>query len=139
MTRAVSALLLRLLAAFALLGSAAGKAAVNPEFNGKPPQRVSVDPGSPEIRDAMRYVMTELKRLSNTYRYATLKWCHAASFGEANFDGRNLFLDVEFDLLRDQPSRHDVIVFKDEGGVITGMAIDEFPEVKFRERPDPDV
>ena len=38
-----------------------------------------------------------------------------------------------------QNSRHDIIVFKDETAVITGMAIDEFPEVKFRERPDPDV
>ena len=38
-----------------------------------------------------------------------------------------------------QPSRHDIIVFKDEMNVITGMAIDEFPEVKFREPPDPDV
>ena len=28
---------------------------------------------------------------------------------------------------------------KDELNVITGMAIDEFPEVKFREPPDPDV
>lgn len=83
--------------------------------------------------------MTELRRLSNTYRYATLTKCHTAEAGEANFDGRNLFLDIEFDMLRGQPSRHDVIIFKDEGGVITGMALDEFPEVKFRERRDPDV
>jgi hypothetical protein len=38
-----------------------------------------------------------------------------------------------------QPSRHEVIVFKDEEGTILGMSIDEFPEVKLRERPDPDV
>ena len=63
----------------------------------------------------------------------------AASTGEANFGGRNLFLDVEFDMLRGQLSRHDLIVFKDETGVKTGMAIDEFPDVKFRELSDPDV
>ena len=71
--------------------------------------------------------------------YAKLVKCHNAQAGEANFDGRNIFLDVEFDMLRNQNSRHDIIVFKDENAVITGMAIDEFPEVKFRERPDPDV
>ena len=42
-------------------------------------------------------------------------------------------------MLRDQKSRHDIIVFKDEADVITGMAMDEFPEVKLRQRPDPDV
>ena len=81
----------------------------------------------------------ELKRLSNQYRYAKLVSCHGAEAGAANFDGRNLFLDIEFDMLREQRSRHDIIVFKDAHGVITGMAIDEFPEVEFRERPDPDV
>ena len=87
----------------------------------------------------MRYVMTELKRLSNQYRYASLIACHGAAAGPANFDGRNIFLDVEFDMLRGQPSRHDIIVFKDEARVITGRAIDEFPEVQLRGQRDPDV
>ena len=42
-------------------------------------------------------------------------------------------------MLRGQLSRHDIIVFKDDVRSITGMAIDEFPDVVFRERPDPDV
>jgi len=92
-----------------------------------------------EVADAIRYVMTELRRLSNTYRYAALTSCHGAQTSDANFDGRNLFLDLEFDMLRRQLSRHDIIVFKDDEDRITGMAIDEFPDVKFRERPDPDV
>ena len=132
--RGLFALMLQL-----LVSSALGKAKPNPEFYGDVPQRTSLKIDSPEVSDALRFVMTELKRLSNTYRYATLVKCHAASAGEANFDGRNIFLDVEFDMLRDQKSRHDVIVFKDETGVVTGMALDEFPEVQLRERPDPDV
>ena len=32
-----------------------------------------------------------------------------------------------------------VIVFKDDSGVITGLAIDDFPEVQFREQVVPDV
>ena len=104
------------------------------------PEESKHDTGESEVRDALRYVMTEVKRLSNQYRYATLTKCHKAESGDANFDGRNLFLDVEPDMLNGhQPSRHDIIVFKDEMNVITGMAIDEFPEVKFREPPDPDV
>ena len=116
-----------------------GKAAPNPEFNGEPPAREKLDIDGVEVRGALRYVMTELKRLSNQYRYASLTACHAAEAGPANFNGRNLFLDVEFDTLRGQASRHDIIVFKDDLRAITGMAIDEFPEVQLRERPDPDV
>lgn len=128
-----------LLLAACALASVLGKASKNPDFFGEAPARTPMDTDDPEIRGALRYVMTELKRLSNTYRYASLTKCHAAASGPANFDGKNLFLDVEFDMLRDQPSRHDVIIFKDETNVITGMAIDEFPEVKFREQKDPDV
>lgn len=123
----------------ASLPSIEAAAKPNPEFVGEVPRRTKVQVDNEEVRGALRFVMTELKRLSNQYRYATLTACHGAEVGEANFDGRNLFLDVEFDMLRGQPSRHDVIVFKDAAGVITGMALDEFPEVKFRERPDPDV
>ena len=118
---------------------AAASAKPNPDFQGEVPEREKLSMESSEVRGALRFVMTELKRLSNQYRYATLQQCHGAEAGAANFDGRNLFLDVEFDMLKRQPSRHDIIVFKDENDVITGMAIDEFPEVQFRERPDPDV
>jgi len=121
------------------ISCAAAKAQMNPEFNGEPPARTPIATDAPEVRDALRYVMTELKRLSNQYRYATLVACHSAASSEANFDGRNLFLDVEFDMLRGQPSRHDIIIFKDEFQVITGMALDEFPEVELRRQPDPDV
>ena len=117
-----------------------GKVKPNPEFQGEVPPRSELPLDGPEVRNALRYVMTELKRLSNQYRYATLTKCHGAEAGAANFDGRNLFLDVEFDMLNGlQPSRHDIVVFKDESSVITGMAIDEFPDVEFREPPDPDV
>ena len=116
-----------------------GKSTPNPEFNGDAPMRTPLNTDAFEVRDALRYVMTELKRLNNKYRYASLKRCHSASAAAANFDGRNVFLDVEFDMLRGQPSRHDIIVFKDEARVITGMAIDEFPDVKLREPTDPDV
>jgi hypothetical protein len=117
-----------------------GKVKPNPEFQGEVPPRSELPLDGPEVRTALRYVMSELKRLSNQYRYATLTKCHGAEAGAANFDGRNLFLDVEFDMLNGlQPSRHDIVVFKDEGSVITGMAIDEFPDVEFREPPDPDV
>jgi len=122
-----------------LVCSAAAKAKPNPEFEGERPEREKLAVDDPEVRDALRYVMTEMKRLSNQYRYVSLVKCHSAESSDANFDGRNLFLDLEFDMLKRQPSRHDVIVFKDEARVITGMAIDEFPEVEFRERPDPDV
>ena len=121
------------------LAYAAASAKPNPDFQGEVPEREKLSTESSEVRGALRFVMTELKRLSNQYRYATLQQCHGAEAGAANFDGRNLFLDVEFDMLKRQPSRHDIIVFKDENDVITGMAIDEFPEVQFRERPDPDV
>ena len=137
--------LLLLLASY-LSGCVDARATANPEFAGEAPERTALDVGSAEVRDALRFVMTEVKRLSNTYRYATLLSCHSAAAGEANFDGRNLFLDVEFDMLPsrsrsqpNQPTRHDIIVFKDEKDVITGMALDEFPEVKLREQPDPDV
>ena len=120
-----------------LLSSATSKP--NPEFVGEVPPRSPLDVEGDEVRGAIRFVMTELRRLSNRYRYTTLTRCHGASAGEANFDGRNIFLDIELDMLRQQPSRHDIIVFKDEAGVITGMAIDEFPEVELREIPDPDV
>ena len=129
----------RLLTACCLLAGAEGAAKPNPEFKGELPPRTKLATDDREVRGALRFVMTELKRLSNQYRYATLVKCHGAEVGLANFDGRNLFLDVEFDMLKGQHSRHDIIVFKDESAVITGMAIDEFPEVKFRERPDPAV
>lgn len=133
------------LAATALaVASAASKP--NPEFGGTAPEREALDVDGPEMRNAIRYVMTELKRLSNQYRYASFLHCHSAEAGAANFDGRNLFLDIEFDMLPKrgraepvQPSRHDIILFKDETGVITGMALDEFPEVTFRPVVDPSV
>lgn len=120
--------------------SAHAKVKPNPEFQGEVPPRTQLDIDGPEVKSALRYAMTELKRLSNQYRYATLTKCHGAEAGAANFDGRNLFLDVEFDMLNGfQPSRHDVIIFKDDRDVVTGMAIDEFPDVQFREAEDPDV
>ena len=127
------------LALLCFAAGASAKASANPDFEGEAPRRSKLDTGESEVRDALRYVMTEVKRLSNQYRYVSLVKCHSAESSDANFDGRNLFLDLEFDMLKRQPSRHDVIVFKDEARVITGMAIDEFPEVEFRERPDPDV
>ena len=42
-------------------------------------------------------------------------------------------------VLRGQPSRHNVILFKDGDGAVTSMALDEFPHVELREPPDPDV
>ena len=124
------------------LGGARAATTPNPEFQasgGEVPERTSLEVQSPEVQTALRYMMTELRRLHNTYRYAQLQKCHSAFAGKANFGGRNVFLDVEFDMLKNQPSRHDIIIFKDAQGVITGMAIDEFPEVKFRPRPEPDV
>ena len=50
-----------------------------------------------------------------------------------------LLLADELDMLREQRSRHEVILFKDETGIITGMAIDEFPDAELRAQPDPDV
>ena len=111
----------------------------NPDFDGEAPAHTKLLVDAPEVRDALRYMMTELKRLSNRYRYASLAEVHGAASGPANFDGHNLFLDVDLDMLRGQRSRHDVIIFKDEAGVINGMAIDEFPEVELRGHPDPDV
>tara|TARA_B110001452_G_scaffold232457_1_gene209765 strand:- start:356 stop:796 length:441 start_codon:yes stop_codon:yes gene_type:complete len=135
-----SPLLLALAALSCFLGVAFAKVKPNPEFQGEAPPRTKLSIEGDEVRSALRYVMTELKRLSNQYRYATLTKCHGAEAGAANFDGRNLFLDIEFDMLNGfQPARHDVIVFKDDGGTITGMAVDEFPEVEYREQPDPDV
>ena len=131
--------MLRLAFALVALAGVLSKSTPNPEFQGEVPAKVRLDVESQEVRDALRYTMTELKRLSNQYRYASLTTCHAAHAGEANFDGRNLFLDVELDMLRGQPSRHDIIIFKDEQSVITGMAIDEFPEVQLKKHPDPDV
>uniref|UniRef100_A0A7S0Q5B3 Uncharacterized protein n=1 Tax=Coccolithus braarudii TaxID=221442 RepID=A0A7S0Q5B3_9EUKA len=116
-----------------------GRVKRNPDFVGTPPERTPMSCDDAEVRDALRYVMTELRRLSNTYRYASLEHCHGAESSAANFDGRNVFLDVEFDMLRGQLSRHDLIVFKDDEGKVSGMAIDEFPDVKFREVKDPDV
>src|SRR6056297_4109334 len=100
-----------------------------------------LEAGTPDaiVRSAVRFVMTELRRLSSQYRYATLVKCHGARAGPASMGGRNIFLDIEFDMLKGQFSRHDIIVFLDEAGDITGMAIDEFPDVKFREAADPDV
>jgi hypothetical protein len=133
---------LLLLLAVALLGGARAATTPNPDFHasgGEAPERTSLEVDSPEVQSALRYMMTELRRLHNTYRYAQLKACLSADAGKANFGGRNIFLDVEFDMLKNQPSRHDIIIFKDAQGVITGMAIDEFPEVKFGPRPEPDV
>lgn len=95
-------------------------------------------PPEPEVRAALRYVMTELRRLSNRFRYASLTTCHRAEAAEVDGE-RSLFLDVEFDMLRGQPSRHNVILFKDGDGAVTSMALDEFPHVELREPPDPDV
>jgi hypothetical protein len=121
------------------LRPAAGVAAPNPEFVGEPPARVAIDAHGSEAAQAVRYVLTELKRLSNRYRYIRLISCHSATKGAASFSGSNTFLDLELDMLRNQRSRHDVIVFHDKDGSIMGMAIDEFPEVRLRELPDPDV
>ena len=101
--------------------------------------RTALDVGSEEAVQAVRYVLTELKRLSSRYRYISLVRLHSVSKGAANFNGSNTFLDVELDMLRGQLTRHDVIVFRDEDETITGMAIDDFPEVRLRELPDPDV
>ncbi|KAG8467971.1 hypothetical protein KFE25_007023 [Diacronema lutheri] len=115
------------------------RALPNPEYVGEPPARVLLDLESAEVAQAIRFVVTELKRLSNRFRYATLTACHSASKAAANLNGSNTFLDLELDMLRNQPSRHDVIVFRDEDGSITGLAIDAFPEVRMRELPDPDI
>ena len=117
----------------------AGAAARNPEFVGEPPARVPLDADADEVASALRYVLTEMKRLSNRYRYVELVKLHGAARGEATFGGSNIFLDVELDMLKDQRSRHDVIVFRDQDGATSGMAIDEFPEVRLRELPDPEV
>ena len=118
---------------------AAGAAARNPEFVGEPPARVPLDADADEVASALRYVLAELKRLSNRYRYVALVELHGAARGAATFGGSNIFLDVELDMFKGQLSRHDVIVFRDADGATSGMAIDEFPEVRLRELPDPDV
>jgi hypothetical protein len=130
-----------LLLVAAALGArtAAGAAARNPEFVGEPPARAPLALDGEEVASALRYVLTEMKRLSNRYRYVTLVKLHGAAQGEAAFGGRNIFLDLELDMLKGQLSRHDVIVFRDEDGATSGMAIDEFPDVRLRELPDPDV
>lgn len=115
------------------------KAVLNPEFVGELPPRTPMDLDSDEVSQTLRFVLTELKRMSNRYRYIKLVKCHSAATAPANFNGVNTFLDLEFDMLRNQLSRHDIIVFRDGAGSITGMAIDEFPEVRLRELPDPDV
>ena len=135
-------LLLSCVSLLSLLGGAHAAAKPNPDFHasgGEVPERTSLELDSPEVQSSLRYMMTELRRLHNTYRYATLTTCHSAAAGKANFGGRNIFLDVEFDMLKNQASRHDIIIFKDAQDVVTGMAIDEFPDVKFRPRPEPDV
>ena len=137
MRRALARLLLPLLVV-ALQGARTGGGEADAD-GVAPPPRTKLSEDAPEVRDALRFVMTELRRLSNRFRYSTLVETHGAASGPANFDGTNLFLDLEFDMLRGQRSRHEVIVFRDETGTITGMAIDEFPEVELRERPDPDV
>jgi hypothetical protein len=130
---------LLIVAAAVCARATAGAVARNAEFVGEPPARVPLDVDGEEVASALRYVLTEMKRLSNRYRYITLVKLHGAAQGEAAFSGRNTFLDLEFDMLKGQLSRHDVIVFRDEDGAISGMAIDEFPEVRLRELPDPDV
>ena len=110
------------------------------DIEGELPVRTPLAVDSAEVQDALRYVMTEVRRLSNRYRYATLKDVYEVERGPANFDGHNLFLELELDMLNNkQPSRHEVILFHDEFGVTTGMALDEFPETLLRGRPDPDV
>jgi len=102
-------------------------------------QPLDAETPEPAVRGALRYVMTEIRRLSSEYRYAALVRCHSAEWEPASFNGRNLFLDVELDMLRGQLTRHRVMVFLDDDGAITGMSIDEFPHVKFREESLPDV
>eukprot|EP00306_Pavlova_sp_CCMP459_P011885 CAMPEP_0185185472 /NCGR_PEP_ID=MMETSP1140-20130426/3331_1 /TAXON_ID=298111 /ORGANISM="Pavlova sp., Strain CCMP459" /LENGTH=139 /DNA_ID=CAMNT_0027751663 /DNA_START=10 /DNA_END=429 /DNA_ORIENTATION=- len=126
-------------AALALAYLARGKVLRNPEFTGTVPERTPLDVQSDEAQQALRYVLTEMKRLSNQYRYLRLVNVQSVSKGSANFNGTNTFLDLEFDMLKEQLSRHDIIVFRSEDAAITGMAIDEFPQVKFRQIPDPDV
>lgn len=133
------AVLAALLCAALSAHRADARALPNPEFVGEPPARLPIDIESADAAQALRYVLTEMKRLSNRYRYIRLVRCHSAAKAAANFEGSNTFLDLEFDMLRNQLSRHDIIVFRDGDGSITGMAIDEFPEVRLRELPDPDV
>jgi hypothetical protein len=102
-------------------------------------ERLIAEMSDAEAQSAIRFVMTELRRLSSQYRYATLIKCHEARAGPASMGGRNIFLDIDFDMLKGQPSRHDVMVFQDQAGAVTGMAINEFPEVTLREITDPDV
>ena len=94
----MGALIVQLL--FLLFSPAASK--LNPEFVGEPPPQTPLDVESADVRGALRFVMTELRRLSNRYRYMDLIKCHSAALAAANFDGTNMFLDVEFELLRDQ-------------------------------------
>jgi len=122
-----------------LVAMADARASQNPEFVGDVPTRMPLGCDAPLARDAIRFFMTEIKRLSNVYRYVSLEACHDAEVGQATFGGQNVFLDLELDMLRGQLSRHDIIVFKDEMGVVNGMAIDSFPNVEFRPAPDPDV
>lgn len=118
----------------------AGKALKNPEFADTPPVRRPVDLSHELVTFAVHYAHVELKRLSSTYRYARVTACHRAELAPSSFGGSNVFLDLELDMLKNQPSRHDVIVFFDRGDHdVLGMAIDEFPNVTFRELPDPEV
>ena len=48
-----------------LFAVAWGKVKPNPEFQGEVPPRSALPLDGPEVRNALRYVMSELKRLSN--------------------------------------------------------------------------
>ena len=81
------------------------------------------------VRDAIRFAMTELKRLSNRYRYATLTKLHGATAGAANFGGRNLFLDLELEQHGADLARLRPLTRADIGYVTTTveLLVDELP------------
>ncbi|KAJ1636859.1 hypothetical protein T492DRAFT_956780 [Pavlovales sp. CCMP2436] len=137
--RFAAPLLLALGLAACCVGRARARATPNPEFDGVPPVRTPLAADDSDVVQSLRFVATELKRLSNRYRYIKLVRCHSAARGEGSFNGSNMFLDLEFDLLKQQPARHDIVVFREKDGSIIGMAIDEFPAVRLHEMPDPDV
>ena len=75
--------------------------------------RTVVQTDSPEVHEALRYVMSEFRRMSNQFRYLTLTDVHGAVKSPSHFNGETLFIDLEFDMLRGQQTRHEVVVFKD--------------------------
>merc|ERR1711865_710429 len=100
----------------------------------KPKDRVPIAIDSAEVQRAIPHALTRIKTLSEHYRDLSIVKVHSAETHPLQIgNGVKYILNVDIQgvpaPLYMNVSKHQVIVFEEDGTLTHGLAIDEFPEI----------